>query len=154
MGSSSSTVDISNFECSQIDNDEKIINACVISCRIFHGSYSWLASTTSNILSSSSAPPLEHHCLRIKTDGYYYVVQIFPGGREIVRCNSKRESRNRLFDAAGKKYNPHYWIECKKNINCSTMGCIKKFAFDWGNDYHRIARNCQHFARAGYNLLS
>ena len=65
--------------------NEKIIEIWIRSCRILHGSVSWLATGAANGVSLGTSDPVEHWWVMIETDKAYYTIQKWNNSQVAMR---------------------------------------------------------------------
>ena len=99
------------YFCPDAYRNEVIIEASIHSCRLYHGSYSWLFSFGKAVVTIGQAPSLEHHWAILKTNEAYYTIQ--HKGNEItcVRELTLDMAINQGCLGADRRDTPEVWRE-------------------------------------------
>ena len=150
---------------SDIDNsysfnlNDKISSITTRSCRILHGSVSWLASA----VKLGIGDPIEHWWTTIRTrNGNYYQLQ-FRGPCDLIqlrKCSSSRSCDLNGLCEANKTTDADIWTEksyCYTYSNTSTytIGDIVRWmkTHEFSAKYSLISHNCQDLCKAFYTKL-
>lgn len=128
------------------------------SCRILHGSVSWLATAAKNVYTDID-DAIEHWWLTIETkNGVFYVLQ-FRGASssiEMNKCSSSYQCDQTGLHEAAKKENATIWTEWdyseRFNKDRYTIGDVRKWleSKKFSPKYHLLNNNCQDLCRAFY----
>ena len=132
----------------RLDNhlDEKVIFVGIYSCRILHGSYSWLATIGKNALTLGASPTLEHHWMILETKKHYWLAHIYPGEIEIIPYTNLNKAHRRGMSATGNS-NRTKWCEKKHTYHTPKVKLrrIKNLAMRFNTTYDIVHNNCQDF---------
>lgn len=127
------------------------------SCRILHGSYSWLATATKNIATLGQTDAIEHWWVTIKTkNGNYYQLQ-FRGPCKLIelrKCGSSRQCDLHGLYEADKETDSSIWTESSYSYSPSgyTIGDVVSWikSHQFSANYSLISHNCQDLCKAFY----
>jgi hypothetical protein len=135
------------------DRDEIVIEVQRRACRLLHGSYSWLATATANIVSFGQSTPIQHEWIQIKTNTHHYIVQIWMNGNiSMERKMSMQDVDQAGLYCANRPNDANVWT-----IDTHSMSIQLGNVIDWIKSehftpsYHWSEHNCQHFCKAFMN---
>jgi len=92
--------------------DELVIYLKTKSCRLIHGSVSWLTTALKNTVTLGLSDPLEHWWIIIQTTAAYYVIQFYSNNvYTMVRCNSEYDCNMNGLNCVNNESNATIWTE-------------------------------------------
>ena len=120
----------------QFDKEESIIAMTTRSCRILHGSVSWLGTLVSTVLTVGIADPIEHWWIVLQSDrGSFYCVQFWNDSViTLHRCESIRQCDLNGLACAAKTTDAHVWEKPQHTYTCNANDDIQSDELDDTND--------------------
>lgn len=142
---------------SKYDKSDYIESITTRSCRILHGSYSWLVTMFSQTASAGTADPIEHWWAVIKTKrGNYYMLQ-FRGRLDLIelrKCKTNWECNQCGLAEAAKTTDADIFRESRYctsfKYNKVTIGDVVSWlkTKSFSPRYHLLTHNCQDLCKA------